>query len=223
MWACALMACLKIIFRARRNHLLEKYIEENNSPGKILEDVNSALKSYSVKMENTTDEDKKNMFCRIIEKVKSSVSRLKHLQASKSDSDSMKSALKELLDDASDPLSTWLDTKILPADCLTRIMQYIPECATFFQKIIENGCAYEANGSVYFDTIKFGSSGKHAYARLVPEAVGDMEALAEGEGELSQRTGDKKSGRDFALWKASKPGEPAWDSPWGKCHFGKLH
>ncbi|XP_044184914.1 cysteine--tRNA ligase, cytoplasmic-like isoform X2 [Acropora millepora] len=105
---------------------------------------------------------------------------------------------------------------ILPADCLTRIMQYIPECATFFQKIIENGCAYEANGSVYFDTIKFGSSGKHAYARLVPEAVGDMEALAEGEGELSQRTGDKKSGRDFALWKASKPGEPAWNSPWGK-------
>ena len=35
---------------------------------------------------------------------------------------------------------------------------------------------------MYFDTIKFGSSGKHAYARLVPEAVGDMEALAEGEG-----------------------------------------
>lgn len=236
----------KIIFRARRNHLLEKYIEEKNSPEKILEDVNSALKSYSVKMENTTDEDKKNMFCRIIEKVKSSASRLKHLQTSNSDSDSMKSALKELLDDASDPLSTWLDTKfgsniteqrifakltqhwenefhndmkalnILPVDCLTRITEYIPECATFIQKIIENGYAYEANGSVYFDTIKFGSSGKHAYARLVPEAVGDMEALAEGEGELSQSTGDKKSERDFALWKASKPGEPAWDSPWGK-------
>ena len=41
---------------------------------------------------------------------------------------------------------------------------------------------YKANGSVYFDTVKFGSSGKHAYARLVPEAIGDMEALAEGEG-----------------------------------------
>jgi len=37
---------------------------------------------------------------------------------------------------------------------------------------------------MYFDTIKFGSSGKHAYARLVPEAVGDLEALAEGEGIL---------------------------------------
>ena len=35
---------------------------------------------------------------------------------------------------------------------------------------------------MYFDTIKFGSGGKHAYARLVPEAVGDLDALAEGEG-----------------------------------------
>ena len=35
-------------------------------------------------------------------------------------------------------------------------------------------------------------------------------------GELSQNQGSKKSERDFALWKASKPGEPAWDSPWGK-------
>ena len=37
-------------------------------------------------------------------------------------------------------------------------------------------------------------------------------------GELSQNQGDKKSERDFALWKASKPGEPAWDSPWGKVY-----
>ena len=46
-----------------------------------------------------------------------------------------------------------------------------------------NSClSYDCNGSVYFDTIKFASSGKHAYARLVPEAVGDLDALAEGEG-----------------------------------------
>ena len=46
-----------------------------------------------------------------------------------------------------------------------------------------NSCLrYDSNGSVYFDTIKFASSGKHAYARLVPEAVGDLDALAEGEG-----------------------------------------
>ena len=42
---------------------------------------------------------------------------------------------------------------------------------------------YELDGSVYFDTIKYGSSGKHAYAKLVPEAVGDLDVLAEGEGE----------------------------------------
>lgn len=75
---------------------------------------------------------------------------------------------------------------------------------------------YAAEGSVYFDTVKFASSERHEYARLVPEAVGDLDALAEGEGELSQNELGKKSNRDFALWKASKPGEPAWPSPWGK-------
>ena len=75
---------------------------------------------------------------------------------------------------------------------------------------------YAAEGSVYFDTVKFASSDRHEYARLVPEAVGDLDALAEGEGELSQNELGKKSNRDFALWKASKPGEPAWPSPWGK-------
>ena len=41
-------------------------------------------------------------------------------------------------------------------------------------------------------------------------------------GELSQNPGDKKSERDFALWKASKPGEPDWDSPWGKVYKSNL-
>ncbi|KAL9955644.1 hypothetical protein ACROYT_G036997 [Oculina patagonica] len=242
----------KIIFRARRNHLLEKYTEEDNTPEKILEDVNTALEiviSFSPtqkKMKNTTDEDKKNMYLRIIEKVKSCSSRLKDLQATNSSDEAVKTATKELLKEASEPLSAWLDSQfgsnvtdhrifakltqhwenefhedmkalnILPVDCLTRITQYVPEVVTFIQRVIDNGYGYECNGSVYFDTIKFGSSGKHTYAKLVPEAVGDLEALAEGEGELSQNAGDKKSERDFALWKASKPGEPAWDSPWGK-------
>lgn len=42
---------------------------------------------------------------------------------------------------------------------------------------------YESNGSVYFDVVKFSSSSEHTYAKLVPEAVGDLSALAEGEGE----------------------------------------
>ena len=44
-------------------------------------------------------------------------------------------------------------------------------------------CRYESNGSVYFDVAQFSSSPNHKYAKLVPEAVGDLTALAEGEGE----------------------------------------
>jgi len=42
--------------------------------------------------------------------------------------------------------------------------------------------SYEANGSVYFDTVRFSQSDNHYYAKLVPEAVGDAKALQEGEG-----------------------------------------
>lgn len=43
--------------------------------------------------------------------------------------------------------------------------------------------SYASNGSVYFDTVKFASSERHSYGKLVPEAVGDQKALQEGEGE----------------------------------------
>ncbi len=104
-------------------------------------------------------------------------------------------------------------------------------------------CRYESSGSVYFDVGRFASSPDHSYAKLVPEAVGDTQALAEGEGETplvppliipllsfsllpslpppplagdwSEAMG-KRSPKDFALWKASKHGEPSWLSPWGQ-------
>ncbi|XP_039872679.1 cysteine--tRNA ligase, cytoplasmic-like isoform X2 [Simochromis diagramma] len=108
---------------------------------------------------------------------------------------------------------------VLPPDVLTRVSEYVPEIVEFVRKIVSNGYGYESNGSVYFDTLKFDSSPQHSYAKLVPEAVGDQKALQEGEGDLSisaERLSEKKSPNDFALWKASKPGEPSWDSPWGK-------
>ncbi|XP_029353845.1 cysteine--tRNA ligase, cytoplasmic isoform X1 [Echeneis naucrates] len=108
---------------------------------------------------------------------------------------------------------------VLPADVLTRVSEYVPEIVDFVNKIVSNGYGYESNGSVYFDTSKFDASPQHSYAKLVPEAVGDQKALQEGEGDLSisaERLSEKKSQNDFALWKASKPGEPSWDSPWGK-------
>jgi len=104
---------------------------------------------------------------------------------------------------------------VLPPDCLTRVSEYVPEIVTYIEKIISNGYAYSAGGSVYFDVAKFDASPSHHYAKLVPEAFGDSKAIAEGEGDLSSSDGGKKSANDFALWKKSKPGEPSWDSPWG--------
>lgn len=104
---------------------------------------------------------------------------------------------------------------VLPPDILTRVTEYVEEIIAFVQKIADNGFAYESNGSVYFNTPKFATCGHHDYAKLVPEAVGDAAALADGEGALATE-GEKKSSRDFALWKKSKPGEPAWSSPWGE-------
>ncbi|XP_048829421.1 cysteine--tRNA ligase, cytoplasmic isoform X1 [Brienomyrus brachyistius] len=108
---------------------------------------------------------------------------------------------------------------VLPPDVLTRVSEYVPEIVDFVRKIVENGYGYVSNGSVYFDVAKFDNNSKHSYAKLVPEAVGDQKALQEGEGDLSisaDRLSEKRSQIDFALWKASKPGEPSWDSPWGK-------
>ncbi|KAF0022362.1 hypothetical protein F2P81_025398 [Scophthalmus maximus] len=108
---------------------------------------------------------------------------------------------------------------VLPPDVLTRVSDFVPEIVEFVKKIVSNGFGYESNGSVYFDTSRFDSSPQHSYGKLVPEAVGDQKALQEGEGDLSisaDRLSEKKSQNDFALWKTSKPGEPSWDSPWGK-------
>lgn len=108
---------------------------------------------------------------------------------------------------------------VLPPDVLTRVSEYVPEIISFVQKIVDNGYGYVSNGSVYFDTAKFASSEKHSYGKLVPEAVGDQAALQEGEGDLSVSADclrEKRSPNDFALWKASKPGEPSWPCPWGK-------
>ncbi|KAB0790824.1 hypothetical protein PPYR_15179 [Photinus pyralis] len=107
---------------------------------------------------------------------------------------------------------------VLRPHVLTRVSEYIPEIVEYIQTIIANGLGYEANGSVYFDVAQFDSREKHFYAKLVPEAYGDTNSLQEGEGDLTtiDQQNEKRSPNDFALWKKSKAGEPAWDSPWGR-------
>ncbi|KAF7191735.1 Cysteine--tRNA ligase [Pseudocercospora fuligena] len=101
-------------------------------------------------------------------------------------------------------------------DKVTRVTEYGPQIVDFVKQIQGNGFAYENEGSVYYDTTAWESSGGH-YARLEPWNRNDSELQADGEGSLAaKKTSFKKSGADFALWKASKAGEPSWDSPWGE-------
>lgn len=119
-------------------------------------------------------------------------------------------------------LSDMQKLNVLPPDVLVRVSEYIPEIIAYVQKIVNNGYGYVSkDGSVYFDTIAFENSPNHFYAKLVPEAFGDNEELMknmrESEGELSMSNlQEKRNPTDFALWKASKSGEPYWESPWGK-------
>jgi cysteinyl-tRNA synthetase len=89
-----------------------------------------------------------------------------------------------------------------------RATGHIPQMISLIETLIANGHAYQAEGSanVYFDTLSWPS-----YGELTHQALDDMES--EGD------RGEKKNVQDFALWKATKEGEPesaSWDSPWGK-------
>jgi cysteinyl-tRNA synthetase len=104
---------------------------------------------------------------------------------------------------------------VLEPDLITRVSEYVPQVVAFVEKIVNNGFAYATpDGSVYFDIDAF-EKGGHFYARLEPWNRNDKSLQADGEGALSKTTGVKRNDSDFVLWKASKPGEPAWPSPWG--------
>lgn len=104
---------------------------------------------------------------------------------------------------------------VLPPSVTTRVSEYIPEIVAFVDTIVSNGFAYATDdGSVYFDTVKFENHPDHDYAKLQPWNKGSLELIEEGEGSLTSQI-LKKTPSDFALWKASKPGEPAWESKWG--------
>lgn len=82
----------------------------------------------------------------------------------------------------------------------------IDEIIDIIKTLVDKGYAYEAGGDVYFRTLKF-----NEYGKLSHQPIEDLESGARiAIGEV------KDDPLDFALWKGAKPGEPYWDSPWGK-------
>jgi len=89
----------------------------------------------------------------------------------------------------------------------TYVTDFIPQIIKMVAGLIEKGHAYVAGGDVFFRVASF-----PAYGRLSGRDERAMQAGASQRVEVDE---DKQDPRDFALWKAAKPGEPAWDSPWG--------
>ncbi len=93
----------------------------------------------------------------------------------------------------------------LPPTYEPRATGHVPEMIEMMRGLIERGHAYAADGSVYFDVRSF-----PGYLELSNQDLDDLRQPAE------EGITGKRDPRDFAMWKASKPGEPDWETPWGR-------
>ena len=92
----------------------------------------------------------------------------------------------------------------LPPTYEPRATGHIPEMVEFMQQLIDVGRGYAMDGDVYFDV-----RGYSPYGALSGQRIDDMLAASDSESRA------KRDPRDFAMWKSAKPGEPAWNTPWG--------
>ena len=95
--------------------------------------------------------------------------------------------------------------KIEHADVYPKATEEVPKIIEMVQGLIDKGFAYESVGSVYYRVQKFPNYGKLSHRKLSDMITRDCAFGVEKEHPL-----------DFVLWKASKPGEPSWESPWGQ-------
>ena len=91
------------------------------------------------------------------------------------------------------------------ADIYPRVTEEMPKIIEIIQGLLAKGYSYDSEGSVYFRVRNFPDYGKLSHRKL--EEMISKDSYCER---------DKEYPLDFALWKASKPGEPFWESPWGK-------
>ncbi len=94
---------------------------------------------------------------------------------------------------------------ILKADLHPKVTENLNEIISFIKSLEEKGLAYEADGDVYYNVEAF-----EGYGKLSKQSLEDLQSGARIE--INER---KKNPLDFVLWKAAKPGEPSWESPWG--------
>ena len=95
---------------------------------------------------------------------------------------------------------------IHPADVHPKATEHIPEMISLIQALLDKEAAYVIDGSVYYRVNRFAEYGKLSNRK--PEDL-----LAGARVEIDRR---KEDPRDFDMWKAAKPGEPSWQSPWGR-------
>uniref|UniRef100_A0A1D1XM00 cysteine--tRNA ligase n=1 Tax=Anthurium amnicola TaxID=1678845 RepID=A0A1D1XM00_9ARAE len=103
-------------------------------------------------------------------------------------------------------LSDMAYLQCLPPSVEPKVSDHMSQIVHMIMQILDNGYAYRIDGDVYFSVDKF-----HAYGRLSGRRQEDNRA-----GERVAVDSRKQNPADFALWKSAKPGEPYWESPWGK-------
>lgn len=96
--------------------------------------------------------------------------------------------------------------RVLPPDFRPKATEYVEPMIALIQKMEQRNCIYTLADGVYFDVSRFPDYGKLSGQNLSELEMGARVAVHEG----------KKNPQDFVLWKFEKPGEPAWDSPWGR-------
>lgn len=96
--------------------------------------------------------------------------------------------------------------KVRPATLHPRVTETMPDIIEFIRELVDAGYAYESGGDVYFRTEKFPDYGKLSHQQLDELQYGIRVGVDER----------KENPRDFVLWKAAKPGEIRWASPWGE-------
>src|SRR5690606_38943104 len=97
----------------------------------------------------------------------------------------------------------------LEPDAQPKVSEHLLEIRALIERLLERGHAYESAGDVYFSVSSFPEYGKLSHRDLSQMEAGRSERVDEEDAKK------KRHPYDFALWKAAKPGEVSWESPWG--------